>query len=106
MASSEYIKDLAVNKAKQSCCRYRVSAIGLDRLGNVLGSACNQKRFPNKGGSLHAEAALLRKYGKKVKSIFICRVNKHGKLKSIKPCDNCQAMLDTLKIKVYSLEEV
>jgi cytidine deaminase len=106
MASLEYVKNLAITKAKQSCCRYKVSAIGLDRLGNVTGSACNQKRFPNKGGSLHAEMALLRKHGKRVKSIIICRVNKHGKLKNIKPCDKCQLVLDTLKIKVYSIEEI
>ena len=103
MASLEYTTGLAINKARQSHCRYKISAIGLDKSGNVIGSACNKKRFNYEGGGVHAEMALLRKYGKKIKSMVICRVNKEGNLLKINSCKTCQKTLDNLGIKVYSI---
>lgn len=103
MASIWYITSLAVTKARQSKCRYKVSAVGIDRLGNVVGYVMNQQRMNWQGGGLHAEVHLIRKYGKKIKSIFICRVNKKGDLLSIKPCKACEHLMNKLNIRWYSV---
>jgi cytidine deaminase len=97
------IQDRAINKAKQSQAKYKISAIGLDRRGNLLGSACNQLRFSKFGGGLHAEMLLLHRYGNKVKTIILCRVGRGGDVLPIEPCDKCQKVLDKLKIKVVSI---
>lgn len=103
MADKIYIKNLAQKKAVQSSCRYRIAAVGLDKRGNVIGSTTNKVRFVSKGGGIHAEIALIEKFGKKIKSMFICRVNAQGELLNIKPCKNCQAVADKLGIKIYSI---
>jgi cytidine deaminase len=103
MADIAYIKNLAQKKAIQSGCRYRIAAVGLDKRGNVIGSTTNRVRFVNKGGGIHAEIALIEKYGKRIKSIFICRVNAQGELLNIKPCENCQSVANKLGIKIYSI---
>ena len=99
------IQDRAINKAKQSQAKYKISAIGLDKKGKVLGSAFNQLRFSKFGGGLHAEMLLLHRYGNKVKTIILCRVGKHGSILPIEPCKKCQKILDKLKIKVISVTE-
>ena len=105
MASIKNIKNIAQEKAKQSPCRYKISAVGIDKLGNVVGSCTNQLRFHNKGGGLHAEIVLIKRYGSRIKSIFICRINKKGELLSIHPCKNCKEVADKLGIRIYSIKE-
>ena len=94
---------LAIKKASQSLCRYCVSAIGFDAKGKFLAQARNYPRFHRLGGGVHAEMALLRKSGPKLKSIILCRTNKLGTLKPISPCKNCQRILDKKGIKVHSV---
>ena len=95
--------DILISKAKKSTCRYKVSAIGFDRRGNFVGCTSNHKRFGHYGGSVDAEIKMIRKYGKKVKTMIICRVNNKGNLLKIDACDRCQKILDKLGIKVLSL---
>jgi cytidine deaminase len=94
---------IAKEKAKQSNCRYKVSAVGFDKKGRYLGATFNKRRFHFKGGGIHAEVSLIKKYGSRLKSIFICRINKQGNLLNISPCKNCQTVADKLGIKIYSI---
>ena len=92
----------AIKKAKQSSCRFKVSAIGLDKNGKFLGAAYNRHRMSKKGGGIHAEIALLNKT-KDVKTIILCRVGRSGDLLPIHPCKTCQRVLDKMNIKVYTI---
>ena len=95
--------EIAKKKAGKSTVNFKISAIGFDRKGNYLGSACNCRRFDHYGGGLHAEMALLHKFGPRIKSMLICRVGKSGNLLPIDPCHRCQRVLDKLKIKVKTI---
>ena len=99
------IMAFAVKKAKQAPSKFKVSAIGLDYKGNYLGSAYSSTRFLRYGGGLHAEMALLHRYGDKVKTMIICRVGQSGEIRPIEPCERCQKILDKMNIKVYCIKE-
>ena len=92
----------AKNKASQSLCRYKVSAIGLNRKGDIVVTAINKPRFYSHHGGQHAEMEIIRKK-KGVTSIIICRVNKSGDLLPIHPCNKCKEMAERLNIKIHSL---
>ena len=96
---------MARKKAGQSYSKYKISAIALDKGGNVLATAVNRPRFSRKGGGVHAEMIAIRKGGPKTHSIMICRVGNSGNLLDISPCENCQKILDKLGIKVYSVSK-
>ena len=100
------ITNIAINKAKQSCCRYRISAIGLNKKGEIIGAAYNKPRFDRLHGGLHAEANLIRRHGKQISSIIICRVGNSGSLLPIKPCDKCKELAYKLNIKIVSISDV
>jgi len=94
----------AVKKAQSNYSnRYKISALGLNSKGELLGSATNSPRFSRYGGGVHAEMALLKRYGSNVKTIIICRVGASGDVLPIQACDKCQKVLDKLKIKVISV---
>lgn len=96
---------IARKKAQQSSSKYRISAIALDKGGNVIATATNRPRFGRKGGGIHAEILALRKGGPKTHSIVLCRIGHGGELLDISPCQHCKRILDKFKIKVYSLEK-
>lgn len=101
------IKDRLVSKAQQSSCRYKVSAIGLDEKGNVIGYAVNTPHIDRKGGSIHAEQVLMNQYGKALHTIIICRTNKTGSsLLPIHPCDTCANRAKRLGIRIATITEV
>ena len=95
---------MARKKAKQSFSKYKISAIALDKSGNVLATAVNRPRFSRKGGGVHAEILALKKGGPKTHSIMICRIGNSGDLLNIEPCENCQKILDKKGIRIYSIE--
>jgi cytidine deaminase len=95
----------AINKALKSTCNYKVSAIGLNRKGDIIGTAMNKHRYCRYGGGLHAEMELVRKYGRKVKTIVICRVNNNGDILPIDPCDVCKKMLGKLGIEIVTIRK-
>ena len=97
------ILDVAINKAKQSPSKYKISAIGLDHRGKLLGSAFNSPRFGRYGGGLHAEMRLLHRYGTNVKTVIVCRVGLSGDILPIDSCPRCKKVLDKLGIKVLSI---
>ena len=92
-------------KAAQSPCRHRISAFGFSRKGEFVGSTVNRPRFPKHQGGLHAEALLIKRYGKILKTILICRVNKSGNLLPIDPCSNCKELADKYGIRIISISE-
>jgi deoxycytidylate deaminase len=96
---------MAMGVATTSQCKMKHGAIVVKH-GHVLGSSPNiwkndPKNVHYKNSSVHAEIAALRKAGwpKKV-DIYVARVNNQGESRLSKPCANCQAVLDEMKIKV------
>jgi deoxycytidylate deaminase len=90
--------------------RARVGAV-LVRGGRILESACNsirgaskiQKRIPE---SLHAEQAVIirmlntnRQHLIAGATIYVTRINNHGKTSLAKPCETCAQILRDLGIK-------
>ena len=93
----------AKKKASQSPSKYKISAIGLDFKGNIVGSAFNSLRFNCYGGGIHAEMALLSRYGSHIKTIILCRVGRTGLVLPIHPCEKCQKILDKMGVKVVTI---
>lgn len=101
----KHLVDKAKSKAIKSNCRYKISALGFSRKGDLIGAVTNGHRFEKQGGGLHAETELIKKYGKKLKTILICRVGNRGDLLPISPCNNCKKVADKLNIKIISVKE-
>ena len=97
--------DLAIFKAMQSTCCYKVSAIGLNSKGDVLGASTNQHRISKLGMGLHAEIALVKRFGRKIRSMIICRVGGGGEIRPINPCPTCQKILDKMGIRVLTVSQ-
>ena len=91
-----------VKKARKSTCRYKVAAIGFDERNKFVGVSFNKHRFSKFGGSYHAEMNLMRRYGNKIKSIFVCRINCSG-LKRMHPCPACLSKAIDLGISIYTI---
>jgi len=94
-----------IKKALKSRCRYRVAALGVNKKGEVIGVTFNQPRFCGEGGSLHAEISLMQKYGRKISTIYICRVNRIGGILPIHPCKRCREKSEELGIKILSITD-
>ena len=93
-----------LKKATLSLCRYKVSAVGITSRGNILGYSFNKPRLQKKYGDLHAEMDLIHRYGEKISTIIICRVNDKGThLLPIEPCEKCAKVAEKLGIKIISL---
>ena len=102
MITNEILK-VARNKAMQSICRYHVSALGFNNKGELVASTVNTPRFIKKGGGIHAEMRLMREHIG-LKTILICRVNKHGDLLPIDPCICCGTKAMELGIKIKTIK--
>ena len=98
----EHIR-IARSKAKQSLCRFRISALGFNKKGELIIKKMNVSRFARKQGGIHAEMNVMMKSGKSLKSIVICRTNGAGDILPIEPCDMCKAKADELGIKIYTI---
>jgi cytidine deaminase len=100
------IISLAIKKAKQSTCNYLVSAIGLNSHGDIIGTSVNKHHICRYGGGLHAETELIKKHGRKIRTIILCRVNNSGDILPIHPCDTCQKILDRMNINVVTIKRI
>lgn len=101
---NSHINNLAVKKALQSSCKFRVSAIGFNKKMECVAKATNISRFPWKSGGMHAERRLMNMAKRKgIKSILICRVGKSGNLRPIDPCPTCAQKAKELNIKLIKL---
>lgn len=92
-----------IKKALKSRCKYKVAAVAFDHKGDILGYSSNRPRFSREGGSTHAEAALMKQYRSKIKTIIIVRVNNRGELKPIDPCEVCASIAQALGIRIQSI---
>jgi hypothetical protein len=95
----------AKKKAAQSTCRFKISAIGLDKKNDIIGSTFNAPRFNRLGGGLHAEMRLMARYGKNLKTILILRVGNNGTVLPIHPCRTCAEKAKSLGIKIIGHKE-
>ena len=99
----ERFKERAISKALQSSCRFKISAIGLNRKGDIIDYSCNHVRYQKDKGGLHAEQLLIRRNGRKLKTIIICRVNNSGDILPIEPCEKCKKIAKRYDIKIVSI---
>jgi len=97
------LTQLAISKAKQSICTYKVSAIGINRRGEVVATAFNRSRFMRQGGAHHAEMLVMLRGGPAVKTILICRIGRSGDILPIAPCKACARKAEQLGIKIISV---
>lgn len=94
------------SKALQSPSKYKIAAAAFTKRGNLIGLQSNGVRddlVSFKGRGKHAQMALMKKYGKKIKQIYIFRVGYGGVPRPIDPCPTCQAAAEKLGIKIISL---
>ena len=95
-----------ISKAKKSACRHRISCLAFDKKGRLLGVTVNSRRdnLPSKRGSgMHAEMEAIIRWGHRIKSLVIARVNKSGSLLPIHPCAKCTKIAKRLGIKISSV---
>jgi hypothetical protein len=100
-----HIATLAAKKARQSICRNKVAAIGLNWNGDVVSKKFNRPRFSRKGGGVHAEMEVMHEAKRKgVVAIIICRISgENGSFLPIDPCPTCKEKAEELGIKIYSI---
>ena len=94
------------SKALQSPSKYKIAAAGFSKRGNLVGLESNGVRddlVSFKGRGKHAQMALMKKYGKKIKQIYLFRVGYGGIPRPIDPCPTCKAAAEKLGIKIISL---
>lgn len=97
------LRKIAIQKANQSLCRYKVSALGFNKKGEVIYKAMNIPRFLREGGSKHAEMEVMLKGGPGIHQILICRTNGNGDILPIHPCKTCAKKANELGIKIISI---
>lgn len=94
-------------QAEKSPASYRIGGIAISQRGNILGTSFSSFRTecitPGKGTGRHCEAALIKRYGRKIATIIIMRIGNSGNVLRIEPCANCQKMADKLGIKIVSV---
>jgi hypothetical protein len=87
---------------------YRICAVAFTKRNNVLGLAMNSFRdhlSTRKGAGSHAEAKLIKKYGKRIDRIYILRVGNACDPLPIHPCANCSKLAEKYGIRIIPLHE-
>lgn len=100
--------EMLFKKATQSPSKYRISAIAFDKKGDILGVASNTySKFgiqnSNKFMGVHAERALMERYGRNIKTIVIMRIGHGGAIRPVDPCRVCAGIAKKLGIKIISV---
>lgn len=101
--SLKNLKKRLLKTASNSNCTYKIGAVAISKKGNILGYAINKKRFVRKGGGIHAECELFKKFKNKIDTIYIVRVNKTGNDLPIKACKNCKKIALRYNTKIINL---
>jgi hypothetical protein len=97
---TRHITKIAVSKALQSLCTYKVSALGLNKKGEIIYKSTNKHRFDRLGGSVHAEMDVMLRAGPGLAMIVLCRVGRSGDILPIHSCPACQRKADELGVKI------
>ena len=107
------IIDLLQEKATHSPCTYKISAIALDKKGDILGHVTNSHSknwnvlekdgIGREGTARHAERILFERYKDLVKTVIICRIGRAGDLRPIDPCKTCQKVAAKYGAKIVSV---
>ena len=90
---------------------YRIAAAGFSSHGNLLGIEMNGWRelaTIRRGTGKHAEAALMKKFGTKLRGgkIYILRVGNAGDILPIHPCPCCVAMAAKAGVEIVPIHEM
>ena len=88
---------------------YRIAAAAFSKKGNLLGIEMNGWRelvTTRRGTGKHAEAALIKKYGRKIDTIYILRVGNALDILPIHPCESCKNMAAKAGIKIVPIHEM
>lgn len=110
--SNIYIFNRLTQKAFTSPSKIKIAAVAFTKKGNFLGIESNGFRelstgkndcFYGKGK--HAEMALMKKYGKKIATIYLFRIGKSKTPLPIDPCPTCAKTAKKLGIKIIPLIE-
>jgi deoxycytidylate deaminase len=87
---------------------YRICAAAYSKRGNLLGTEMNGYRdhlSSRKGAGKHAEASIIKKYGKQIDTIYILRVGRACDVLPIHPCENCAKLAKKYGIKIIPIHE-
>ncbi len=104
MPSEFEIKKILTSKASKSICHFKVAALGIDHKNQFLGCTFNVPRFSRRGGGIHAEMQLMKKFNKRLKKILILRLGQSGDILPINPCNVCSTKAKELGIKIQSIK--
>lgn len=88
---------------------YRIAAAAYTKRGNLLGVETNGWRelcTTRRGTGKHAEAALIKKFGNRIDTIYILRIGRAGDILPIHPCECCQNMADKTGVKIVPIHEI
>lgn len=97
-------KEMLTQKAKQSISKYKVSAIGLSKKGNIVGKCFNKPSVKPGNIGCHAESRLILRYGRKIKTILIYRIGLAGTPKPIDPCPMCSELARRFNIDIITVK--
>ena len=87
---------------------YRVAAAAFSKKGDLIGVATNGWRellTVRRGTGRHAEATLMKKYGRRISIIYILRVGRALDILPIHPCPSCATMAAKLEVKIVPIHE-
>lgn len=98
-------------KALQVNSNYHICAAAYTRKGNLLGIASNNinRKLPysRKGGGIHAERELMKKFGSSISYIIISRTGRRGDTTlPIHPCETCAKLAKQLGIRILMMHEL
>lgn len=90
---------------------YHICAAAYTRKGNLLGIASNNINrmlpYSRKGGGVHAERELMKKFGTSISYIIISRTGRSGdNTLPIHPCATCAKLANRLNIKILMMHEL
>lgn len=104
------IKNNLIKKVNNNTSvNYPIVAVGINKYGDIVGTASNKinnfKYSSKKGNGKHAERELIKKFGKKIRTIILYRKGFNGSCLPIHPCKTCQKIIDKYNIKVLQFVE-
>lgn len=90
---------------------YRIAAAAYSAHGNLLGIEMNGWRelpTTRKGTGKHAEAALIKRFGVKLRGgkIYVLRVGNAGDILPIHPCSCCSSMASKAGVEIIPIHEM